>query len=190
MKTSVLALSLLLAIPFVASAAQGLSYNYVGSDYVRTKADQNAKGWALKGSFAFQPNWSVFGDYNKQKFRNIDLKQQQWRLGLGYNYSIADHSDLLARIAYKRINLSGSNPNSNGINPEVGLNTAFGDHVLVYTLAGYERFFKKDGVKRDSQVYGLLGGQVNFNGHWALNGEMKLGKQGAKEWSIGPRFTW
>lgn len=53
MKTSVLALSLLSAIPFVASAAQGLSYNYVGSDYVRTKADQNAKGWALKAPSPF-----------------------------------------------------------------------------------------------------------------------------------------
>ncbi|HHW4681250.1 MAG TPA: OmpO family porin [Xylella taiwanensis] len=190
MKTSLLALGLLSAIPFVASAAQDLSYNYVEGDYVRTKADENAKGWALKGSFAFHPNWSVFGDYTKQKFRSSDLKQQQWRFGLGYNYSIADHTDLIARIAYKRLNQNSSNPNFNGINPEVGLQTAFGDHVVVYGLTGYEKYFKKNGIRPDSQFYGLLGGQVKFDQHWALNGQMKLGKEGAKEWSIGPRFSW
>ncbi|HHW4679298.1 MAG TPA: OmpO family porin [Xylella sp.] len=190
MKTSLLALGLLSAIPLAASAAQGLSYNYVEGDYVRTKADENAKGWALKGSYAFHPNWSVFGDYTKQKFRKSDVRQQQSRLGLGYNYSIADNTDLIARIAYTRLQQNGSNPNFNGINPEVGLNTVFGDHLGVYGLAGYEKFFKKNGSKQEGQFYGRLGAQFKFNEHWALNGELELDKYGYNKISFGPRAVW
>lgn len=37
MKNSLLALGLLAALPFAASAAENLSYNFVEGDYVRTR---------------------------------------------------------------------------------------------------------------------------------------------------------
>ena len=67
-KNSLLALGLLAALPFAASAADGLSYNYVEGGYVNTDAKGgDADGWGVKGSVAVHPNFSVFADYNKQE---------------------------------------------------------------------------------------------------------------------------
>ena len=46
MKTSLIALGLLAALPFAASATDGLSYNYVEGGYVNTDAKGgDADGW-------------------------------------------------------------------------------------------------------------------------------------------------
>ena len=48
MKTSLIALGLLAALPFAASATDGLSYNHVEGGYVNTDAKGgDADGWAL-----------------------------------------------------------------------------------------------------------------------------------------------
>src|SRR3954452_16030138 len=68
MKKSLIALSLLAALPFAASAADGISYNYVEGGYAATNADvSDADGFAIRGSGAIAPNFHVFGDYSKQK---------------------------------------------------------------------------------------------------------------------------
>lgn len=191
MKTSLLALGLLAALPFAASAAEGLSYNYVEGDYIKTDGDNSdADGWAVKGSYAFHPNWSVFGDYNKQTVDDSDVDVQQWRVGVGYNYEIATSTDLVARVAYQKFDPDSPNLTFEGVNAEVGLRNAFGPHFEVYALAGYEDYSKKRGVNPDGEFYGRLGAQVKLNQNWGVNGDFKLGKNGDKEWSVGPRFSW
>ncbi|MCD7099890.1 Ax21 family protein [Stenotrophomonas sp. MMGLT7] len=192
MKNSLLALGLLAALPFAASAADGLSYNYVEGDYVKTDANGgDADGWGLKGSYALAPNFHIFGDYNKQKTDANDVDIDQWRVGVGYNQAIATSTDLVARVAYQRFDPDSTPKRDfNGYSAEVGLRNAFGEHVEVYAFAGYEDYSKKHGINPDGEFYGRLGTQVKFNQNWGINGDLKLGKDGDKEWSVGPRFSW
>ena len=195
MKTSLLALGLLAALPFAASAADNLSYTYAEGDYIKTDADGGkADGWAFKGSYAFHPNWSVFGDYDNQKLDNSDFEVQKFRVGVGYNYSISDSTDLVARVAYNKFDPDRSDNGlkfeRDGYSAEAGLRNAFGEHFEVYALAGYENYGKKYGTNPDGEFYGRLGGQVKINQNWGFNGDIKMNKDGDKEWSIGPRYSW
>ena len=50
-RAALLTLGLLAALPFAASATDGLSYNHVEGGYVNTDAKGgDADGWAVKGS--------------------------------------------------------------------------------------------------------------------------------------------
>src|SRR3546814_454289 len=100
MKRSLLALTLLAALPALAlsataSAAEGVSYTYVEGGYIATDTDAgDADGWAISGSGAIAPNFHIFGGYSGQKtddftvgglrFDGIDVNQ--WRAGIGYNH--------------------------------------------------------------------------------------------------------
>ncbi|MCL7715790.1 Ax21 family protein [Stenotrophomonas mori] len=190
MKTSLIALGLLAALPFAASATDGLSYNYVEGGYVNTDAKGgDADGWKVKGSVAVHPNFHVFGDYSAQETDTFKKDVDQWRLGFGYNYGVAPNTDLLARVAYQRFDLQHA-PNFNGYSAEVGVRTAFTPMFEGYALAGYEDYNKKNGYNPDGEFYGRLGAAAKFNANWGVNGEVKLGKGGDREWFVGPRFSW
>ncbi|MDQ1091354.1 Ax21 family sulfation-dependent quorum factor [Xanthomonas sacchari] len=139
MKTSLLALGLLATLPFAASAAEGLSYNYVEGGYVKTDASGgDADGWAVKGSYAFHPNFSVFGDFNRQKTDFGDVRVDQWRIGAGYNHEIATSTDLVTRVAYNRFDPEYGTK-FNGWSAEAGIRTAFNPYLEVYALGRLRR---------------------------------------------------
>src|SRR5687768_5501965 len=98
MKKSLLALSLLsaLAASATASAAEGLSYNYVEGGYTATnlKDAPDSDGWGLNGSVAIASNFHVFGSYNNQDLKDIDTGYDQWRLGISFNHEISQKVDL------------------------------------------------------------------------------------------------
>ena len=198
MKTSLLALGLLAALPFAASAAENLSYNFVEGDYVRTPTEgRDADGWGVKASYAFAPNFHVFGDYSKQNaddndsvFESSNSDFQQWGVGVGYNYEIATSTDFVALVAYRKLDLDTPNISFDGYSVEAGLRNAFGEHFEVYALAGYEDFSKKRGVDLGDNFYGRLGAQVKLNQNWGINGDIRMDGDGNKEWSVGPRFSW
>ncbi|KRG86822.1 MULTISPECIES: Ax21 family protein [Stenotrophomonas] len=191
MKTSLIALALAAALPFAASAADTLSYNYVEGDYVKTDiSGPDADGWALKGSWAFHPNFHVFGDFTQQEIDHSNAKFDQWRIGAGYNRAIAPGTDLVARVAYQKFDPHHSRLDLDGYNAEVGLRNAFGEHVEVYAFAGYQDYTRTHGVNPDGAFYGRLGGQVKLNRNWGINGDLKMDRHGDKEWSVGPRFSW
>ena len=190
MKTSLIALALAAALPFAASAAEGLSYNYAEGDYVKTDADGGkADGWGVKGSYAFLPNFHAFGEFNQQKSDLDDAKTDQWRVGVGYNQEIGNSTDFVGRVAYNKFDPK-EGLDFNGYSAEAGIRTAFGQHAEVYAMAGYEDYSKKRGVNPDGQFYGRLGGQVKLNQNWGINGDIKMDRHGDKEWSVGPRFSW
>ena len=96
MKRSLIALALVAALPFAASAQDaksGLSYNYVQGGYVSTNTDAgDADGWALGGSVAVHPNVHLFGSYTSQNVDGVNADFDQWRVGAGYNKSLGlDH---------------------------------------------------------------------------------------------------
>ena len=105
---AVLALAAAAAVPFAASAADGLSYTYVEGGYVATNTDGgDADGWGLKGSAALNQNFHVFGDFANQTIEDSDVDFDQWRVGLGYNHQISQHADLLTRVAYDKFDAGG-----------------------------------------------------------------------------------
>ena len=185
MKKSLLALTLLAAAPFAASAAEGVSYNYVEGGYTATNLSDglpDADGWGVKGSVAIAPNFHLFGDYTTQEFDDTNVDIDNYRFGVGYNHEISQRADLITRVAYERYKVPGDH--LNGYSAEVGVRSAFTDNIEGHAFAGYEDF--GDGA---DDFYGRLGAQVKFNPNWGLSGDVKFA-DGDTQWFVGPRFTW
>lgn len=190
MKRSLLALTLLAALPFAANAAEGVSYTYVEGGYSATDTDfGDADGFAINGSAAIAPNFHLFGGYLGQttddftigstRFPGVDV--DQWRAGVGYNHEVSAQTDLLTRIAYERAEVAGGT--FNGYSVEAGVRAALTPNVEGYALAGYE-----DGSDYDGDFYGRVGGQVKFNQTWGVSGDVKFA-DGDTQYFIGPRVT-
>ena len=194
MKKSLLALALLVATPFAASAAEGISYNYVEGGYTATNLDDgpDADGWGLNGSVAIAPNFHVFGGYNQQDLDSVNFGYDQWRLGVGYNHEISQNVDLVTRVAYEKFQgddfsvgpLRFPGDDLDGYSVEVGARGAFTPNLEGYAMAGYE-----DGSDYDGDFYGRLGAQVKFNQNWGISGDVKFADNDT-QWFVGPRFTW
>ncbi len=191
MKRSLLALTLLAALPLAASAAEGISYNYVEAGYVGTNTDGgDADGWAINGSGAIAPNFSIFGGYSGQKtddftvagvpFKGVDV--DQWRAGLGYNHEISRSADLVTRVAYEKTDIQGGG-SADGYSVEAGVRGALMPNFEGYALAGYE-----NGSKYDGDFYGRVGAQVKFNPTWGISGDVKF-SNGDTQFFVGPRMT-
>lgn len=191
MKYSLIAAAMAAILPFAASAADGLSYNYVEADYAKTDAgrDGKADGWGLKASYAVHPNVHVFADGSHQKVSGSEDTFNAFRVGAGFNHEIAASTDFIARAAYNRYD-AGKALTFNGYSVETGLRTAFGEHFEVLALAGYEDYSKKHAINPQGKVYGRLGGQVKLNKNWGLAGDLKMYGHGGKEWTVGPRLSW
>ena len=185
------ALTLLAALPFAASAAEGISYNYVEAGYVGTNTDGgNADGWAINGSGAIAPNFHIFGGYSGQKtddftvgptrFSGVDV--DQWRAGIGYNHEISPSADLVTRVAYEKTDIQGGG-SADGYSVEAGVRGALMPNFEGYALAGYE-----NGSKYDGDFYGRVGAQVKFNPTWGINGDVKF-SNGDTQFFVGPRMT-
>jgi len=187
MKISIIALGLAVALPFAASAADGLSYNYAEADYAKTEGV--ADGWGLKGSYAVAPNVHVFADGSHQEVSGSTQKFDQYRIGVGFNHEIAAATDIVARAAYNRFDAKGGYA-FNGYSLETGLRTAFGEHLEIQALMGYEDYQKNALGNPAGRVYGRLGGQVKLNKNWGIAGDLKMYGHGDKEWSVGPRLSW
>jgi len=189
MKKSLLALVMASTLPFAASAAENLSYNYVEGDYIKTNSRAgDTDGWGGKVSYGVLPNLHVFGDYSKTDVAGSAQTIDQWQLGAGYNVEIAPTTDFVARAAYNRYDTGGFD--FSGYSVEAGIRTAFGEHAEVYAMAGYRDYAKTRGFDPEGQWYGRLGAQVKLNQHWGINGDVRMNRYGAAEMTVGPRFSW
>lgn len=184
MKRTLLALTLLAAVPFAASAADGVSYNYVEGGYTAINGDggADADGWAIAGSGAIAPNFHLFGGYANQKIDNTNIDFDQWRVGVGYNREINRNVDLLTRVAYEKFD-AGTGAKFDGWSVEAGVRGALTPNLEGYALAGYE-----DGDQFDGDFYGRVGATVKFNPTWGLTGDVKFA-DGDTQYFVGPRIT-
>jgi len=190
MKRSLLALTLLAALPFAASAADNVSYNYIEGGYIGTNTDSfgsfrdapDSDGWSVGGSGAIAPNFHVFGNYSSQEFDHNFGDVDRWRLGVGYNHEINSSVDLLTRVAYEKAEFD--NIDFDGWSVEAGVRAGLTPNLEAYALAGYEDY--DQGV--DGEFYGRVGAQVKFNQMWGLNGEVKF-VDGYTEYFVGPRVS-
>ena len=185
-----LLLALLVGLPAIglaatASAAEGLSYDYVQGGYAATDADgAEAEGFAGEASFALHPNFHVFGGYNSQEIDDSSIDLENWRAGVGYNHPVSANTDLLARAAYENYQADEVGLDEDGWSAEVGVRSALTTQLEGYALAGYE-----DGDDFDGAAYGRVGGQFKFTPNWGLTGDVKFA-DGDTQWFVGPRFTW
>lgn len=185
MKRSLFALALLAALPFAASAADGISYNYVEGGYAKTNTDiLDADGWAANGSVAIHENFHLFGGFQNQEFDDTNFDFNQWRVGVGYNHPIASKVDLLTRVAYEKVD-ADFGLDADGYSMEVGVRGAANEMFEGYAMAGFEDYERVDG-----DFYGKLGAQAKFNQNWGVAAEVKLIQGGDQQWFIGPRVTW
>jgi Ax21 family sulfation-dependent quorum factor len=187
MKRSLLALTLLAALPFAASAAEGVSYSYVEGGYVQTDLENtgtndDADGFAIRGSGALTPNFHLFGDYSNQEVDGAGFDFDQWRVGVGYNQEINPRLDLVTRVAYEKFD-AGSGLDFDGYSVEAGVRGALTPNFEGYALAGYE-----DGDEFDGDFYGRVGAQLKFSPTWGLNGEVKFA-DGDAQYFVGPRIS-
>lgn len=194
MKRSLLALTLMAALPFAASAAEGVSYTYVEGGYAATNTDAgDADGFAINGSGAIAPNFHVFGGYSNQEIEDTDIDFDQWQVGLGYNHQIAPNADLVTRVAYEKFDagsdIFGNDLEADGYSVEAGVRGALTPNFEGYAFAGYEDGDDLDGASRDGEFYGRLGAQVKFNQTWGVNGDVKF-VDGDTQWFVGPRLSW
>ncbi len=184
MKRSFLALAMFAALPFAASAADGISYNYVQGGYVATNTDAgDADGWGLGGSAALSQNFHVFGNFANQDLKDVDADFDQWRVGVGYNHQVSQRMDLVTRVAYEKFD-AGNDIDADGYSVEAGVRGAMTPMLEGYALAGYE-----DGDSFDGDFYGKLGAQVKFNPNWGVAADVKFA-DGDTQWFVGPRLTW
>lgn len=196
MKRSLIALGLLAALPFAASASD-LSYNYVEGGYTRINgAGAKIDGAAINGSVALGSRFHLFGGYEAtdiegtsvnlgtgEVFRtNADL--DRWNLGFGYNHSLSQSTDLVARVGHARSDFEGLSHNFKSYFTEVGARSQLAPSLEGYLYAGYER---TEGTG-SGDYYGRIGGQYSFNPSWGLVADAKFG-QGAEQYFFGPRFT-
>lgn len=195
MKRTPIALSAALlaaALPFAASAAEGVSYNYVEAGYTAINADgaPDADGYAANASFAVHPNFHIFGGYANREFDNTNFDFDQYRVGVGYNYELSPKLDLVTRVAYEAYDFgrdfAGNRIDPDGYSAEAGVRSPLTNNLEGYAMLGYQDYGRTFG----DDVYGRVGAQVKFNQNWGINGDVKVIKGGDTEWFVGPRFTW
>ncbi|MGO1071037.1 porin [Lysobacter sp. CA199] len=199
MKRALLALTLAAALPLSASAAEGISYNYVEAGYAKTDgkySSGDADGWAIAGSYAFLPNFHAFAGYSKQEtdsrnfggFRVPSTDLDTWNVGVGYNHELSKRVDLVTRIAYEQRKFDNSLFGSDklkGGNVEVGVRGSLAPNWEGYAFAGYQDYDQH----YDGKAYGRIGTQVKFNQSWGITADAKFIDGGEKEFFIGPRFS-
>lgn len=110
MKKSLLALALLATVPFAASAADGINYNYAQGGYAHLNGDQDVKadGFTLEGSVAVAPNWHIFAGTQQLKDKDYDIGVDEWKIGAGFNTPISANTDFVARAAYQKLSTDDS----------------------------------------------------------------------------------
>jgi len=188
MKRSILALALLATLPFAAQASD-LSYSYVEAGYTRiTGVGDKTDGYGLNGSLALGSSFHLFGGFNAFDISGTPVDVDTWNFGVGYNHSLSDSTDLIARLGYAEFDISGFSAIQNAFDTdsfftEVGVRSQLAPSFEGYVFAGYERPDVGGG-----DTYGRLGGQYSFNSSWGLIADVKFGG-GAEQYFIGPRFT-
>ncbi len=194
MKRSLLALTLLAALPLAAAnAAEGVSYTYVEGGYAATNTDAgDADGIAINGSGAISPNFHLFGGYSNQEIDGSNIDFDQWRVGVGYNHEVNPRLDLLTRIAYEKFDAGrdffGNKLQADSWSVEAGVRGALAPNLEGHALAGYENGEDFDGRNRSGDFYGRVGAQLKFNPTWGISGDVKF-VDGDTQFFVGPRVS-
>lgn len=183
MKKTLIVIALLAAAP-LGLKAQELSYSYLEAGYYHSSLSgaPDADGWGLGGSAALGSNFHIFGNWSQQELDNTSVDFDRWRVGFGYRHGLSQNLDLVARVAYEKVDF-GAGLDADGYSAEVGLRGLMGSKFEGWVMAGYA-----DGNDIDGDFYGRLGGHYKFNRSWGLVAEATF-EDGANTVFFGPRFS-
>jgi opacity protein-like surface antigen len=154
-------LFLLLAMS-AAAGAEDFNYNYVWAGFGTIDfdgVDADGDGFTIGGSFAISDSVHVFAGYETADldFRN---DANTWNAGIGYNTSVSDSVDLIAKLSYEYVEIDAplvSGVDDNGLGLGVGLRFAASEAVELN--AGIDYVDYSDGGDDTSFV---AGGRYNF----------------------------
>ncbi len=132
-------------IAFSTSAfAQELNYNYMQLSYGQVEFDDSlfdvdGDGFGINGVFAINDEFHLFGDYQTAGLDfGVDLNLLE--AGFGYNTSLSDTTDLVARLGYVRIEADAPGvPSSDdtGYSIGVGVRSAINNALELHGGADY-----------------------------------------------------
>ncbi|MEQ4575432.1 MAG: hypothetical protein ABN502_10920 [Gammaproteobacteria bacterium] len=199
MRNTLILAAMLAAAPFAASAADGLSYNYVEAGWTRLSVDigdgnEHGNGGYIRGSWQIAQPAYVFASFAQvEKTYHYDegvrdkYTLSQPEIGIGFRQEWTERVDFIADIAYLRINAKVKLSGYDDYFDVVGIDGSYKEHVNAgratvgvrgkpsprteaWIKAGY-----MDGSDFDKgEFVGNLGGQVNFNRTWGLVGEAQF----------------
>ena len=129
-----------------------ISYRYLELGYVNIDIDDvlpginaDGEGGGIRFSIPVHPNVHLFAGYTDVNF-DFDVDVTTWTAGVGYNYSVADKTDIVARVGYAdgKERSGGVSVDDNGYALGIGLR-----HMLV---SDYIRASVLDGIELQGHV--------------------------------------
>jgi len=120
---------------YAQNQSQPMSYTYVEGGYVHTELDDidvDGDGLGLAGSVALGDMFFLRGSYVTQDFdHNVDLNQ--FEIGLGGHYPLADRLDIVGSISYLDVELDfgPGNADDNGLDLRLGLRGRLTDVIEI-----------------------------------------------------------
>jgi hypothetical protein len=179
--------SLMLACAPLAALADDMSYSYVDLAYVETDIDgvgQSADGIAARGSVGFAEHYFAFGEFVSESVQNVDL--DTITVGLGGHYGLAENLDLVGKLGWFSVDLSGGGANfdDDGYLLDLGLRGRVADSV---ELEGGVRYTDLGGANGDDTAF-YFGGRYHFNDMWAVGAEYQSGDD-SSSWLAGVRIS-
>jgi Ax21 family sulfation-dependent quorum factor len=185
MKRTALALLAALAAAPIAANAGDLSYSYLEAGYLRADPDDFGAedGFGLHGSGAITDNLHAFAGYDRISIDlgGDDFNLSNTRIGLGWNQAVSDNVDLVARVAWERVDADEVD-DGNGYSVEVGVRGAITPNFEGSAAVRYTDIEDSD----DTQL--VLGAQYKFSPTWGLVAEAGIGSDGNTVF-VGPRVS-
>jgi hypothetical protein len=119
--------------------ASNFSYTWAEIDYRYVDSavgGDSVDGFALRGSYAINPNISLLGSYSRLS-DNGDL--DEFRLGAGYNTAVSDRIDVFGSLSYVRqeFDFDSNDDTENGFAAEVGARFWLNDKVEINNKLEY-----------------------------------------------------
>jgi hypothetical protein len=175
----------LIACSPMAALAAGPTYNYIDVGYLSVNVDDGPTldGFGATGSFALTESFHVVAGYS-------EVSDSPWTVNsggvaLGWNYSLNDITDFVARAGweYGRVKLSGfGSDDDNGWSVEAGVRSMLSPQFELNGFISHVDIF--DG---DEQALSV-GGVYYFTPSIGVGASVTLSDD-ATGWDVGIRFT-
>ncbi|MDH3430794.1 MAG: porin family protein, partial [Gammaproteobacteria bacterium] len=126
---------IILLLAFAATAgAEDFNYNYVSAGFGTVEfdgVDADGDGFTIGGSFEISDSLHVFAGYESADL-DFGADANTWNAGLGYNTSVSDTIDLVAKLSYEYVEIDAplaGGFDDNGLGLGVGLRFAASETV-------------------------------------------------------------
>ncbi|MEX2151470.1 MAG: outer membrane beta-barrel protein [Steroidobacteraceae bacterium] len=167
-----MACTLMLAMLSTAPQAQEMSYSNLDFGWLSTDLDDGptVDGFGLRGSVGFAENFFVFAEYGSQEAGSADV--DQYAVGLGGHYALAENLDLVGRLGYMNAEISAGpfSDDEDGYLFSAGLR---GHIAPGFELEGGAIHRDFGGGADDTAL--VIGGRYFFTDNLAINAEYEHG---------------